>query len=448
MNLQRTWRAAARSLCLVAVAALLSACATPRYDIQSPATGTTVQCNAATSGGPCRVPARVAWVGASLHPVPELWLDGAVVANALAPATGNVVGTLSMAPGPHVVVVTGILSDGWSFRSYSATSNFTVAPPPTPIPPTGGFTLTTPAPALLVERTKAVTVPVTIARTAPFAGAVAVTVSGLPAGVTASPLTIGPAQTSGSLTLSAPASAGFGKSSLTLRGSAGPSGPSDTAPLSLTVGRATGALVEANPAPYASALPSSATSRSGTFRVQVSTGAPTLPQPRKAVFFRGTQQLGQEIGFTVGPVSTLGGAGFCDDTAAGALTRGVVLSGQLPGFSSQNVFTFVDMASPHVLRQVSADMQSSAPTPHVFQPRVFFSADCSIALVASVNRLGPQNHLVQVFDMMTGSPIGSEIPFDTPVFSGLVKTTGTTQQVEVKVDTGTAGAQVVNRPVP
>jgi hypothetical protein len=350
-----------------------------------------------------------------------------------------------MVPGPHLIVVNGLLSDGVSIKTYSATSNFTVAPPPAP---TGSFTLTTPAPALLVERTRSATVPVTIARTAPFAGAVTVTVTGLPAGVTASPLTIAATQSAGSLTLTVPASAGFGRSALTLRGSAGPAGPNDTAALSLTVGRAAGALVEASPAPYSSALPSTAASRSGTFRVQVASGAPTLPQSRKAVFFRGMQQLGQEIGFTLGPVSTLGGAGFCDDAAAGALTRGVVLSGQLPGFSSQNVFTFVDMANPQVLRQVPADMQSSAPSPHVFQPRVFFSADCSIALVASVSTIGPQNHLLRLFDMTNGSPIGSEIPFDTPVFSALVKTTGTAQQIEVKVDTGGANAQVVNRPVP
>jgi hypothetical protein len=434
-------------LFLVAVAAVLSACATPRYEIQAPTHGSTVAC-AATASGSCQVQARVAWQGASFHPVPELWLDGAVVPNALTPATGNVIGNLSMAPGAHTIVVTGLLSDGVSLKTYSATSSFTVSPPPTPVPPTGGFTLTTPSAALLVERTKSVMVPVTISRTGPFAGAVTVTVSGLPAGVTASALTIAAAQTGGTLSLSASAAASFGKTSLTLRGSGGTTGPTATAPLSLTVGRATGAFAEANPAPYASTLPSSRTSRSGTFRVDISTGAPTLPQPRKAVFFRGTQQLGQEIGFTLGPVSTLGGAGFCDDAAAGALTRGVVLSGALPGFSSQNVFTFVDMANPQVLRQVSANMQSSAPSPHVFQPRVFFSADCSVALVASVNTLGPQNHLLQLFDMTTGSPIGTELPFDTPIFSATLQTVGAAQRVEVKVDTGAAGAQVVNRPVP
>lgn len=448
MNIQRSWGPVARGAFLAAVVALLSACATPRYDIQAP-TGTAVPCGAVTSGGPCQVKARVAWVGASLHPVPELWLDGVVVPNALTPASGNVVGTLSMAPGPHVVVVTGILSDGWSFKSYSATSNFTVAPPPPPTTPTGSLTLTTPVAALLVERTKSVTVPITISRTAPFAGAVTVTVAGLPMGATASPLTILPTQTSGALMLSVPASVPFGKSSLTLSGSAGPAGPSDTAPLALTVGRAAGALIEANPTPYASTLPSTVTSRSGTFRVEISTGAPTLPQPRKARFFRGTQPLGSEIGFALGPVSTLGGAGFCDDTAAGALTRGVVLTGMPAGFASQNVFTFVDLTgNAGVQRQVPANMQSSAPAPHVFQPRVFFSADCSIALVASVNTLGPQNHLVQVFDMTTGSPLGSEIPFDTPIFSATLQTVGAAQRVEVKVDTGAAGAQVVHRPVP
>lgn len=429
---------------LLAGALLLGACTTPRYVIQAPANTGSVACTP-NAAGTCQIAAQVAWQGVSVHPAPELWLDGTLVPGALAapPNASFVRGVLGMAPGPHRIDVNGLLSDGVSIKTYSAMTSFTVDPPP------GSFSLAGSVPALLVERMKSGSVTVTIARTAPFSGPVTVSVTGLPNGVTAGALTIPSGQTSGSISLSAGAAATFGKTQLSLRGSGGGAVPVATVPLALTVGRASGNFAEANPTPYASSLPSSKTSRSGTFRVDVSVGTTTLPQPRKAVFFRGAQQLGQEIGFTLGPVSTLGGAGFCDDAAAGALARGVVLSGALPGFASQNVVTFIDLlGSAHLLRQVPADMQSSAPTPHVFQPRVFFSPDCSLALVAGVNRLGPQKHVLRVLDLQTGSPIGSEVNFDTPVFAAKIKATGVVQQLEINVDTGATSAHTVNVNLP
>ena len=83
----------------------------------------------------------------------------------------------------------------------------------------------------------------------------------------------------------------------------------------------------------------------GGFRVDIAAGGTTLPQPQKATFFRGTQAVGNEIGFTKGPNSTLGGAGFCANTAPVAITRGVVLSGAMPSYPSQNVVTLLDLTA-------------------------------------------------------------------------------------------------------
>ena len=89
-------------------------------------------------------------------------------------------------------------------------------------------------------------------------------------------------------------------------------------------------------------MPSSVPSSAGSFRVEIAVGPPTVAQAYRASFFSGTTRIGQDIGFTKGPTSTLGGAGFCANGSALALARGVVLSGALPGTSAQNTFTLID----------------------------------------------------------------------------------------------------------
>ena len=165
---------------------------------------------------------------------------------------------------------------------------------------------------------------------------------------------------------------------------------------------------------------------------------------RTARFFQGPIPLGSELGFSLGPAPTLGGAGFCDDLAAGALGRGVVLSAAPPGSPSQNVVSFVDLAGkPVVVRQVGADMQATLPKPRAFAPRIFFSPDCSIALVAGVNRLASPNHLLQLVDLTTGNRLGNEVGFNTTQFAAEVKSVGMAQQLEVTVDAGTATARTI-----
>ena len=83
-----------------------------------------------------------------------------------------------------------------------------------------------------------------------------------------------------------------------------------------------------------------------------------------------------------------------------------------------------------------------------FQPRVFFSRDCTVALVAGANKLGPSNHILRVYDLKSGQPIGSEVTFDTPVFSALLRNAGAKQEVEIKVDVGGTNPQTVVRAIP
>src|SRR5207247_9024925 len=167
-----------------------------------------------------------------------------------------------------------------------------------------------------------------------------VSVSTPPAGVTASALTIPSGHTTGTLTLNVSASAGFQQTNLTVTATAAPASASQT--LTLVVPRASGPFVEANPAPYTnSVIGASTNSLSGTFTVDIKSGAQAgVPQPRAAQFHKGTTNVGQAIGFTVGSSANLGGAGFCRDnnSAQPPLTRGVVMTSAPVGSNAQFAF--------------------------------------------------------------------------------------------------------------
>ena len=429
-----------------AVLVVVACSPNPRYIINQP-TGSIVCTDPA--GLACNVPVNVQWDGVSVRSHPETTLDGAPITLSFSASGKSDVATLFTGVGAHTFGVSGDLAAKGTIGTYSATSSFTLTPKPTP---TGSFAMSMNPSAIVVERGKSNTATLTVTRSAPFTGAVAVTSSALPTGVTA---TVAPAPvtgTSATVTVSATAGAATGATTLTLTGTA--TGiPSTTASLAITIGRETGAFQEASPTPYSSTLPSSVNALAGGFRVDISNGAPSLPQPRKAQFFRGTQTVGNEIGFTLGPNSSLGGAGFCNNTSPAAIARGVVLSGALPGFASQNVAMILNLTiNAPPLVQIPADMtvQQSSGALVTFQPRVFFSPDCTLALVAGANKLGPSKHILRVFDLATGNPIGSEVSFETATFSALVRnaTTAGKQEVVVTVDTGTSTAQTVLIAVP
>lgn len=86
--------------------------------------------------------------------------------------------------------------------------------------PTSGFTIANSTSSPSVVRGSSTTMTVTATRTGTFTGAIALTVTGLPSGVTASfnPATLSSSQTSSTLTLTASASATTGSSTITVRG--------------------------------------------------------------------------------------------------------------------------------------------------------------------------------------------------------------------------------------
>ena len=423
-------RAVRSSLTTLVIIASFACSPTPKYVINQPANSGSIVCTD-PAGVSCSVDLNVQWDGVSVRPQPETELDGTALTITYGTSGKSSVATLTMPTGSHTLKVSGDLMAKGTVSNYSATSAFTVTPKP---PAAGGFTLSVNPTAIIVERGKTAQVSVTLTP----APAAATSLSLAPAipGVSITPASI----TGGTaaITISATAAAVNGTNTVALNGTSGSA--TGGTQLKITVGRVSGNFAEANPTPYQSTVPSSKTALAGGFRADISVGAPSVPQPRKANFFRGTSAVGNDIGFTLGPVSNVGGAGFCANSAATAITRGVVLSGQLPGHSSQNTVTFLDVTvtSPTLIEQ-PADMnvQHNATGPFIlFQPRVFFSPDCTIALVAGANALGPSKHILRVYDLISGQPIGSEVPFETATFSALLRTVGSKQEIEIKVDTG------------
>lgn len=418
----------------------------PHYVINKPADQSSIVCSDA-AGVSCKVALDVQWDGVSVRPQPEVEFDGAPLALNFGTSSNSSVATLTTGVGQHTVKVSGDLTAKGTIANYSASSTFTVTAAGSTTPPGGGagsFSMSVNPTDVLVERGKSATTTISITRVAPFTGDVKVDLVTPPAGITAGTVTILGGSTSGIMTIAAGATAVNATTNVSLKGTAGGVSTANGS-VRVTVGRETGAFVDANPAPYQSTIPSTRNALAGNFRVEISAGSPSVPQPRKANFFRGTTAVGNDIGFALGPNSSLGGAGFCANSSTLAITRGVVLSGALPGFASQNVFFILDVtANAPALRQATADMtvQQTPTGPFItFQPRVFFSKDCTVALIAGANKLGPSKHILRLMDLVNGQPLGSEVPFETATFSALLRNNGSKQEIEIKVDTGSPSAQ-------
>ena len=178
-----------------------------------------------------------------------------------------------------------------------------------------------------------------------------------------------------------------------------------------------------------------ATSTNGAVSVEARTGAQEgLPSAFAAVFRRGTVTIGNAIGYNHGatnqPNGAYGGAGFC-----AASNAGFVIAGQGPGVvtpaSAQFASFFLDFLSG---RQSSQTDVASFRSAYYFQPRVWFSPDCSVAIVAGAHPVGPVNNLAQVIDVARGVFLGS-FEFVAPTFTAAVTTTASgTQQVTFTVN--------------
>lgn len=434
-----------RSTRLMAIAACvaIAGCATPKYVINSPGDGTRFDCSD-PAGQQCNIPVEVQWKGVAIHPAPDLFLDQVAKPGVLAPSGNAVGGSLKAPVGTHSISVFGALSGRGGVQNYSASSSFIIDPA------LGEFSLRANPTDLVIERGESGSTNIAVTRRAPFAGAVSLSLLSPPTNVSASPVSVAAGAGSATFPISvAMAAVPGGKHSLTISGSAGTL--SDTTMVKVQVGRTTGAFAEASPTPYTSPVPSSANSIAGGFRVDVALGGTSYPTGwRTATFSKGGQQIGQPVGFTIGTANNLAGAGFCANGSPTALTHGVVMSGAQSSYSSQNVITIVDLVGNKPPFSLPVDQTTYLNGRfYTFQPRVFFSPDCTLAMIASANPIGPQPHKIQLTDLQTGSPLGYEMPLNTDIFSAEVVTSamGNMQEIVLRGDTGTSNAQVQRIPI-
>ena len=360
------------------------------------------------------------------------WIGGpGLVAQKLPPATTTIT-TSALAPGTYRYVLIAYWTDGTTNvgdEAHPSTATVTVPPPPS-------LSMTVAPSAVVIERAKSNTVTVTIARNNGLTGDVAVTTSGLPPGLKATPLTIGASATTGVVTLTADTGAAFGASTATVKAVAANSQVTQSRTVNVILSRLGGSFVEVTP--NTSAPGQSATSPNGVYTVAITTGSAIgLSTSNAATFRKGTTALGPALGFYIGPTTNLGGAGYC-----AASRVGVVLSGnaQQLGFSTDHVFSLarLDTTGPalFVRRTFAVNAYKQNP-PYFFAPRILLSPDCTLALVAGANTFGASANVLQVFDLLTGNKLGSDVPFGTPSFSAKVAVVNGKPVIQVTVDGST-----------
>jgi xyloglucan-specific exo-beta-1,4-glucanase len=234
------------------------------------------------------------------------------------------------APGPATVTVTG--SGGGLTRT--AAVGLTVAAP--------DFSVSAGPASLTVSRGASGASTITVARTAGFAGSVAFTAGGLPAGVTAA---FSPASTTGTastLTLSASSTATTGPATVTVTGTSGTVVRTTTIALTVAAAPTPDYTLSANPAALTVAQGASGTStisipRTAGFAGAVALTATGLPSGVTAAFnpasTTGTSSL---LTLTASATAATGTANVTVSGTSGALTRTTVIALTVTGGGPSN----------------------------------------------------------------------------------------------------------------
>jgi hypothetical protein len=144
-----------------------------------------------------------------------------------------------------------------------------------PTPPTQSFTLSVAPTTLSIQAGQTGTITPTITRSGGFTGAVQVTVTGLPTGVTASDLNIASGATTGTITLTAAASAAAGNATLTVNAT-GQGVTAQTGTVALTITAAPGFTLAVTPTTVSIAAGASGSATANITRTGGFTGAVNL----------------------------------------------------------------------------------------------------------------------------------------------------------------------------
>jgi hypothetical protein len=367
-------------------------------------------------------------------------LDGADRTSSFTLAYEQATASFPLGPGSHTLTASAEVYDTFYRRdiAYNVASTFTVLGPT--------FTLNSSAPLVLRRNGGSTNLSATISLVRGFSAPVELSIPNPPPGVFAGTTVMPAGSTTGQIAVTATAGASYGDHTVTLRAEGG--GVTATTTLTLRVFHAVGPFAKASFG--VTTPPQTASSANGIIRVTASLGsAEGLPSAFAAVYERqngGVGRLGQPIPFNHGQTNVqgqaFGGAGFC----AGSLA-GFVIAGKGPGVvaatSAQYVASALEFTNPSPVGQADvAAFRSTGTTPYYFEPALYFSSDCTLALAVGAHPIGPENNLAQVIELKSARVVGSA-EFSAPSFTAAVVDAGTRQRIEF-----TSGGQTQNVAIP
>lgn len=294
-----------------------------------------------------------------------------------------------------------------------------------------GFRIAVDPQSVYLERGKAISVQISVTRAAGFRDAITITVANLPSKVnTNAPLIIPASATVGTLTLSATQGTPFAERLLIVTGSgqAGGEMARHTQALPLMVSRQLGPFHET--VPDFRAVGQARRSPNGRFSVRVSSGAEAGVESQLTASFEnasGRPKI-QPVGFYADRGTKLGGIGFCSASQAAVVLSANASDIDLGG---AHVLTFVSMNQAAPPRQMEVH---AAGDTAIFPPRIFFSPDCTVALVTGFSNSRSSQQMLSVIDLITGDLLGKPAAIRSLVFSASTVLRNQQPVVEVRAD--------------
>ena len=410
-----------RVLSSFATAVVLTSAACGGMTLHSPPNGATI--NTST------VSVRATWT--DIQGSPDFTLDNVDVTSSFTinTTTEEATASLTVTPGTHT-----IRFGANSFCSYCnpkyqrrvLSSTFTVTGPPAPT-----ISLAVTPATVELPRGGSATVNAAITRSTTVTGAVTLSMSAVP-GVTTTFTQPGTGN-SGTITLTAAPGASLGTTNATVTATGPMGSPTDNDGLNVKVGPRLGAFNEV--VPNISAAGVTANSPQGGHRVRITTGAAVGSNHPFAATFETSNGQNRGVAFFY-----QGAAGFCAGDSAGVVLTN---NGNAFGQSSSHMFSIAYF--PRGTPVMDRPAETAGGGNSVVQPRIFFSPDCSLAIIAHGNRAGTTPYVVSAMDLRTGSLIGQSVEANmiTPATLARVLYQGGRVQMEIRTD-----LQTVMFPIP
>jgi hypothetical protein len=349
----------------------------------------------------------IQWKPDQTTPALKVTVDGADRTNEFSISASGATASLVLPPGQHAIRATAQIYDPFYQKAIAQDTTVTVTVP--------GPDFTISATDVSIARNATGGLAVTVVPSNGFMSPVAVSPGANPTGVTLSGATVTPPATTGSLLLSAAKTAPLSSTTVPLTGTSGSLMHSTSAKVKVIA--AMGPFAQATFA--VTVPPANATSPDGTVPLTAVTGS-SVANPSAYVARFGSGAATKDIGYNLGQsvqnnqITNLafGGAGFCPASLAG-----FVIAGVGPGVVSNlpYVVTLFDFSS-RAVKTVDASSIQPYPLPATVPPNgyygldpvVYFSPDCSLAIVVGADALGPTKNAATFIDVTTGRQLGNK----------------------------------------